>query len=64
MFKRSVSHQYNQLRSRTLHQGESCLSYVMTMQSIAAQFDIHEKELVDFIVDGIPNNGNINSTGD
>ncbi|XP_065356322.1 uncharacterized protein LOC135950716 [Calliphora vicina] len=56
LFKRTVSRQdvYRQLRSRTLRANESCISYLITMQSIATQTDIDERELIDFIIDGIP----------
>ncbi|XP_037825468.1 uncharacterized protein LOC119613515 [Lucilia sericata] len=60
MFKRTVSRQevYRQLQQRNLKPDESCLSYVVAMQSIAAKADIEEQELVDIIIDGVPKNDN------
>ncbi|XP_037809209.1 uncharacterized protein LOC119601985 [Lucilia sericata] len=49
MFRRTVSRQeiYRQLRTRTLSPNETCLSYLVAMQSIASKADISEEELVD-----------------
>ncbi|XP_036320344.1 uncharacterized protein LOC118734759 [Rhagoletis pomonella] len=60
MFRRNCSRQevYRQLRSRKLKSSESCVSYIVAMQSIAAQSEIPEQELIDIVIDGIPDNSN------
>ncbi|XP_036342398.1 uncharacterized protein LOC118752169 isoform X2 [Rhagoletis pomonella] len=60
MFQRTVSRYeiYRQLRARKLKSSESCISYVVAMQSIASKMDIEEEELVDLIIDGIPDISN------
>lgn len=59
LFKRTITRQevYRQLQARKLLPTESCLSYVIAMQTIANQSSIDEQELVDIIIDGIPDIG-------
>ncbi|XP_065363861.1 uncharacterized protein LOC135957113 isoform X2 [Calliphora vicina] len=59
VFRRTVTRQevYRQLQARKLLPTESSLSYVIAMQTIANQSTIEEQELVDLIIDGIPESG-------
>ncbi|KAI8116034.1 hypothetical protein CVS40_11828 [Lucilia cuprina] len=59
LFKRTVTRQevYRQLQARKLQSSETALSYLISMQTIAGQSSIDEQELVDFIIDGIPDTG-------
>ena len=59
-FKREITREqiYRKLRARTLQASESCIKYIIDMQSIALQGSIDGQELVDIILDGMQDNSN------
>ncbi|KAI8116305.1 Gag-Pol polyprotein [Lucilia cuprina] len=60
IFKRVITREevYHKLRARTLKASESCISYIISMQTIASQAKIEGQELVDIIIDGMQDNSN------
>lgn len=45
---------YRKLENRKKRKDESCQQYLLAMQEIASAVDISEEELIDYIVEGIP----------
>ncbi|XP_065362090.1 uncharacterized protein LOC135955660 [Calliphora vicina] len=60
IFRRDITREdvYRKLRTRTLKPSESCISYIISMQTIASQAEIEGQELVDIIIDGMQDNSN------
>ncbi|XP_037805707.1 uncharacterized protein LOC119599868 [Lucilia sericata] len=60
IFKRVITREdvYRKLRARTLKASESCISYIISMQTIASQAKIEGQELVDIIIDGMQDSSN------
>ncbi|XP_059217077.1 uncharacterized protein LOC131994324 [Stomoxys calcitrans] len=60
IFKRTVTQEevYQKLRLRKLKPTEPCIAYIVAMQTIAAEGEINEQELVDIIIDGMEDKTN------
>ncbi|XP_065356186.1 uncharacterized protein LOC135950579 [Calliphora vicina] len=60
IFRRDITREdvYRKLRTRTLKPSESCISYTISMQTIASLAEIEGQELVDIIIDGMKDNSN------
>ncbi|XP_059216783.1 uncharacterized protein LOC131994224 [Stomoxys calcitrans] len=60
IFKRTVTLEevYQKLRLRKLKPTEPCIAYIVAMQTIAAEGEINEQELVDILIDGMEDKTN------